>query len=101
MPRCGDVVIFVTTAERQIKPIALTLCMHAGVTKNTHLTVMDKKICCPGDVLFHCICTHTRLSRVLLQFQEKVDALEVLGADVRQVPAVPFDNPKNYNHQVS
>ena len=34
-------------------------------------------------------------------FQEKVDALKVLGADVRQVPAVPFDNPKNYNHQVS
>ena len=32
--------------------------------------------------------------------QEKVDALTVLGADVRQVPAVPFDNPKNYNHQV-
>ena len=29
-----------------------------------------------------------------------MDALEVLGADVRQVPAVPFDNPKNYNHQV-
>lgn len=26
--------------------------------------------------------------------------LEVLGADVRQVPAVPFDNPDNYNHQV-
>jgi len=26
--------------------------------------------------------------------------LEVLGADVRPVPAVPFDNPDNYNHQV-
>ena len=101
MPRCGNVAIFVITAERQIKPIALTLRMHAGVTQNTYLTVMDKKICCPGDVLFHCTCTHTHLSRVLLQLQEKVDALEVLGADVRQVPAVPFDNPKNYNHQVS
>ena len=33
--------------------------------------------------------------------QEKVDALEVLGADVYRVPAVPFENPKNYNHQVS
>ena len=33
--------------------------------------------------------------------QEKVDAMEVLGADVRQVPAVPFDDPKNYNKQVA
>ena len=33
-------------------------------------------------------------------FQEKIDALKVLGADVRPVPAVPFDNPDNYNHQV-
>ena len=32
--------------------------------------------------------------------QEKIDALKVLGADVRPVPAVPFDNPDNYNHQV-
>ncbi|ORU94987.1 MAG: hypothetical protein A6F71_10185 [Cycloclasticus sp. symbiont of Poecilosclerida sp. M] len=31
--------------------------------------------------------------------QEKVDAMEVLGADVRLVPAVPFTDPKNYNHQ--
>ena len=60
-----------------------------------------QKFFCPGNVLFHCTCTHTHLSHVLLQLQEKVDALEVLGADVRQVPAVPFDNPKNYNHQVS
>ena len=29
-----------------------------------------------------------------------MDALEVMGADVRQVPAVPFTDPKNYNHQV-
>ena len=33
-------------------------------------------------------------------FQEKIDVLKVLGADVRPVPAVPFDNPENYNHQV-
>lgn len=32
--------------------------------------------------------------------QEKVDAMEVLGADVKLVPAVPFTDPKNYNHQV-
>ena len=36
----------------------------------------------------------------LLCLQEKVDALRVLGADVKLVPAVPFDNPDNYNHQV-
>ena len=29
-----------------------------------------------------------------------MDALRVLGADVRPVPAVPFDDPENYNHQV-
>jgi len=33
------------------------------------------------------------------QSQEKIDVLKVLGADVRPVPAVPFDNPDNYNHQ--
>ena len=33
--------------------------------------------------------------------QEKIDALKVLGAHVRPVPAVPFDNPDNYNHQVA
>ncbi|CAI8040116.1 Cysteine synthase 1 [Geodia barretti] len=33
------------------------------------------------------------------QSQEKIDALKVLGADVRPVPAVTFDNPDNYNHQ--
>jgi len=33
------------------------------------------------------------------QSQEKIDLLKMLGADVRPVPAVPYDNPKNYNHQ--
>ena len=33
--------------------------------------------------------------------QEKIDALRVLGADVRPVPAVPYDNPENYNHIVN
>ena len=32
--------------------------------------------------------------------QEKINLLKVLGADVRPVPAVPFDDPDNYNHQV-
>lgn len=35
------------------------------------------------------------------QSQEKVNALTTLGATVYQVPVVPFDNPDNYNHQVS
>ncbi len=34
------------------------------------------------------------------QSQEKIDLLKALGAEVRPVPAVPFDNPANYNHQV-
>ncbi|XP_003389083.2 PREDICTED: cysteine synthase 1-like [Amphimedon queenslandica] len=33
------------------------------------------------------------------QSKEKIDALRVLGAEVFPVPAVPFDNPNNYNHQ--
>jgi cysteine synthase A len=33
------------------------------------------------------------------QSQEKIDMLTILGADVRPVPAVPYENPDNYNHQ--
>ncbi|CAK4095399.1 unnamed protein product [Aphanomyces euteiches] len=33
------------------------------------------------------------------QSQEKIQALQFLGADVRPVPAVPFTDPLNYNHQ--
>ncbi|KAJ3502297.1 hypothetical protein NLJ89_g8955 [Agrocybe chaxingu] len=33
------------------------------------------------------------------QSQEKIDLLRMLGADVRPVPAVAFENPLNYNHQ--
>ncbi|PFH46382.1 hypothetical protein AMATHDRAFT_43623 [Amanita thiersii Skay4041] len=33
------------------------------------------------------------------QSQEKMDLLRMLGADVRPVPAVAYENPKNYNHQ--
>ena len=32
--------------------------------------------------------------------QEKIDALKMLGADVRPVPVVPYSDPMNYNHQV-
>ena len=45
------------------------------------------------------ICT---LKRKYLHFflKEKIDVLKTLGADVHPVPAVPFDDPMNYNHQV-
>ncbi|KAF1991259.1 cysteine synthase [Aulographum hederae CBS 113979] len=33
------------------------------------------------------------------QSQGKIDLLRLLGAEVHPVPAVPFDNPENYNHQ--
>jgi cysteine synthase A len=33
------------------------------------------------------------------QSSEKIDLLRMLGADVRPVPAVPLDDPMNYNHQ--
>ncbi|THU95353.1 cysteine synthase [Dendrothele bispora CBS 962.96] len=33
------------------------------------------------------------------QSQEKIDLLRMLGAEVYPVPAVAYDNPKNYNHQ--
>jgi cysteine synthase A len=33
------------------------------------------------------------------QAQEKIDALRLCGAEVREVPAVPFRNPDNYVHQ--
>jgi len=33
------------------------------------------------------------------QSQEKIDLLRAIGADVRPVPGVPFENPMNYNHQ--
>ncbi|KAJ1570108.1 Cysteine synthase 1 [Nowakowskiella sp. JEL0078] len=33
------------------------------------------------------------------QSPEKIELLRMLGADVRPVPAVPFQDPKNYNHQ--
>jgi len=32
------------------------------------------------------------------QSPEKVQLLKALGADVRTVPAVPYDDPNNYNH---
>ena len=34
-----------------------------------------------------------------MQSQEKIDLLRMLGAEVYPVPAVPFEDPSNYNHQ--
>lgn len=33
------------------------------------------------------------------QSKEKIDLLKWLGAEVHAVPAVPFTDPMNYNHQ--
>ncbi|KAM5540230.1 hypothetical protein V8D89_006049 [Ganoderma adspersum] len=33
------------------------------------------------------------------QSQEKIDLLRMLGAEVHPVPAVAYEDPKNYNHQ--
>lgn len=33
------------------------------------------------------------------QLPAKIETLRLLGAEVHPVPAVPFDNPENYNHQ--
>jgi cysteine synthase len=33
------------------------------------------------------------------QSEEKITMLRVLNAEVRAVPAVPFTDPRNYNHQ--
>ncbi|KAL2164676.1 hypothetical protein VTH06DRAFT_3893 [Thermothelomyces fergusii] len=33
------------------------------------------------------------------QSRGKIDLLRLLGAEVHAVPAVPFENPQNYNHQ--
>lgn len=33
------------------------------------------------------------------QSQGKIDLLRLLGAEVHAVPAVPYENPENYNHQ--
>ncbi|KAG0707360.1 pyridoxal phosphate-dependent enzyme beta subunit [Suillus ampliporus] len=33
------------------------------------------------------------------QSQEKIDLLQMLGAEVHPVPAVAYENPLNYNHQ--
>lgn len=42
---------------------------------------------------------NSSLNALFSQSQEKIDLLRMLGADVRPVPAVAFENPQNYNHQ--
>jgi hypothetical protein len=41
---------------------------------------------------------HHSLSN-FIKSQEKIDLLRMLGAEVHPVPAVAYENPKNYNHQ--
>lgn len=45
-----------------------------------------------------CTWLHGILSLIILQSQAKIDLIRMLGAEVHAVPAVPYDNPKNYNH---
>ena len=47
---------------------------------------------CSGTQFFLLFCL------IMLQSQAKVDLIRMLGAEVHAVPAVPYDNPKNYNH---
>ena len=49
----------------------------------------------------HWVMTPLWLSALFNVYRKKIDALRVPGADVRPVPAVPYDNPENYNHIVS
>ena len=39
------------------------------------------------------------LTIIVVQSQEKIDLLRMLGAEVYPVPAVAYEDPKNYNHQ--
>ena len=40
-----------------------------------------------------------KLPTFSLQSQEKIDLLKMLGAEVYPVPAVAYEDPRNYNHQ--
>ena len=49
------------------------------------------------------LCANARGYRTLIvipetQSQEKKDMLRLCGADLKEVPAVPFSNPENYVH---
>ena len=47
---------------------------------------------CPSNEVLTC-------PPFFVQSQEKIDLLKMLGAEVYPVPAVAYENPKNYNHQ--
>ena len=50
-----------------------------------------------------CLCTEIDTAanyNIALSLQEKIEALQTLGADVRPVPVVPWTDQENYNHQV-
>lgn len=41
------------------------------------------------------------LRRLIFFFQEKIECLQTLGAEVYPCPVKPWTDPDNYNHQVS
>lgn len=41
------------------------------------------------------------LPRLVFFFQEKIECLQTLGAEVYPCPVKPWTDPDNYNHQVS
>lgn len=65
---------------------------------------MDCRHCCGAGIGLAHMCLARGYKCVIYmpnnQSQEKIDALRMLGADVRPVPVAPFTDPANYNHQV-
>ncbi|KAG6862222.1 hypothetical protein C0995_002153 [Termitomyces sp. Mi166 len=64
-----------------------------GVVRNAE----EKGLIKPGGTVVEGTAGNTGIG--LAHSQEKIDLLQMLGADVRPVPAVAYDNPLNYNHQ--
>lgn len=40
-------------------------------------------------------------TEIIFFFQEKIECLQTLGAEVYPCPVKPWTDPDNYNHQVS
>ncbi|KAG6821008.1 hypothetical protein H0H93_008637, partial [Arthromyces matolae] len=64
-----------------------------GVVRNAEENGLIK----PGGTVVEGTAGNTGIG--LAHSQEKIDLLRMLGADVRPVPAVAYENPLNYNHQ--
>ena len=79
----------------------LTAAEHSGQLKPGG-TVVEGTAGNTGIGLAHCCAARGYRCVIYMpdtQSQEKVSLLRMLGAEVRPVPAVPFDDPANYNHQ--